>query len=126
MAGVCAGLNYFGASVAALAISLLALSLALATLNVRFRDTRQAIAPLLQLGLFLSPVAYASSSLHGAARLAYAINPAAGAIDLARWSIAGAPWPGWSLAISATSALLVLAAGLLIFLRAERSFADVI
>ena len=100
--------------------------LALATLNVRFRDTRQAIAPLLQLGLFLSPVAYASSSLHGAARLAYAINPAAGAIDLARWSVAGAPWPGWSLAISATSALLVLAGGLLIFLRAERSFADVI
>ena len=101
-------------------------SLWLAALNVRFRDVRQALGPLLQILLFASPVAYPSSLVPGWAGLVYALNPAVGIIGLARWSLLGTPWPGWSLAVSVTVLLLVLGAGLVYFQRASRWFADVI
>jgi ABC-type polysaccharide/polyol phosphate export permease len=98
----------------------------LSALNVRFRDVRHALAPVLQLWLFASPVAYPASLLSGWQELVYAINPVVGIIELGRWSLLGAPWPGWSLLVSAASAGFVLATGLAYFRRAERSFADVI
>jgi len=98
----------------------------LSALNVRFRDVRQIVAPLLQALLFLSPVGYSSQSLHGLVRLSYALNPAVGALELGRFVLVGAPWPGLSLLVSATSAFVLSTAGLIYFQRAQRSFADVI
>jgi ABC-type polysaccharide/polyol phosphate export permease len=95
-------------------------------LNVRFRDVRHAAHPMLQVWLFLSPVAYPSTLIGGPARLAYALNPMVGIIGLGRWSLLGAPWPGWPLAVSVATAGGVLASGCWYFQRAERSFADVI
>ncbi|WP_222262125.1 ABC transporter permease [Modestobacter marinus] len=102
------------------------MSLWLSALNVRYRDVQQAVAPVLQVWFFASPVAYPPTLLEGWHELVYAVNPMAGAIALGRWSLVGAPWPGWSLAVSATSAVLVLVGGLVYFGRAQRSFADVI
>ena len=101
-------------------------SLWLAALNVRFRDVRQALGPLLQILLFASPVAYPSSLVPGWAGLGYALNPAVGLIGVARWSLLGTPWPGWPLAVSVAVVLLVLGSGLVYFQRASRWFADVI
>lgn len=101
-------------------------SLWLAALNVRFRDVKHALGPLLQILLFASPVAYPSTLLSGWHELAYAINPAVGVIGLARWSLLGTPWPGWPLLVSLVSLLLVLLGGLVYFQRAQRWFADVI
>lgn len=101
-------------------------SLWLAALNVRFRDVKQALGPVLQIWLFASPVAYPSSALDGAAALVYALNPMVGVIGLARWSLLGAPWPGWPLAVSVGALLGVLLSGAAYFSRAQRSFADVI
>jgi ABC-type polysaccharide/polyol phosphate export permease len=98
----------------------------LSALNVRYRDVRHALAPILQLWLFASPVAYSPSQLRGWEDLVYSLNPVAGIIEFGRWSLLGAPWPGWSLLVSACSSALVLATGLAYFRRAERSFADVI
>jgi ABC-2 type transport system permease protein/lipopolysaccharide transport system permease protein len=84
------------------------------------------VAPLLQLWLFLSPVTYPSSLLTGWAEYVFALNPMTGVIDLGRWSLVGAPWPGWPLAVSVTSAAVLLIAGVRYFQRAERAFADVI
>jgi ABC-2 type transport system permease protein/lipopolysaccharide transport system permease protein len=58
--------------------------------------------------------------------LLYAVNPLVGVIDLGRWSLLGAPWPGWSLLVSVGSAGFVVFTGLWYFQRAEHSFADVI
>ena len=101
-------------------------SLWLSAINVRYRDVQHALGPVLQLWLFASPVAYPATLLSGWTELLYAVNPVVGIIELARWSLLGAPWPGWSLLVSAVSASLILFSGLRYFRRAERSFADVI
>jgi ABC-2 type transport system permease protein/lipopolysaccharide transport system permease protein len=98
----------------------------LSALNVRYRDVRYALPPVLQLWLFASPVAYPAGLLSEGAALAYALNPMVGVIEVGRWSLLGAPWPGWPLLVSVTTAALVLVAALAYFRRAERSFADVI
>ena len=103
-----------------------AFTLWLSALNVRYRDVQYAVGPLMQVWFFASPVAYPSSLLSGWQELFYAINPIAGLIGLARWSLLDAPWPGWPLAASLVSVTVVLAGGLAYFRRAERSFADVI
>jgi len=87
---------------------------------------QQAIGPLMQVWFFASPVAYSGSSLTGWREAVYAANPLVGVIGLARWSLLGAPWPGWSLLVSVVTAAAVLGTGLMYFKRAERSFADVI
>jgi ABC-2 type transport system permease protein/lipopolysaccharide transport system permease protein len=58
--------------------------------------------------------------------LLYALNPMAGVIGLARWSLLGTPWPGWPLAVSVATISLSVWGGLGHFRRAERTFADVI
>jgi ABC-type polysaccharide/polyol phosphate export permease len=98
----------------------------LAALNVRFRDVRQVVPTALQALLFLSPVAYSSASLDGAAQYLYALNPVVGAVELGRFVLAGAPWPGLVLVISGGVALLLAVSGASFFQRASRTFADVI
>lgn len=80
----------------------------------------------MQIWLFASPVAYPSSLLSERGELFYALNPMAGIIGLARWSMLGTPWPGWPLAVSLVAVAVLFACGLTYFRRAERSFADVI
>jgi ABC-2 type transport system permease protein/lipopolysaccharide transport system permease protein len=109
-----------------LVVNALGVSLWLSALNVRYRDVQFAVAPVLQLWLFASPVAYAPTLLDGWAQLLYAVNPMSGVIQLGRWSLLGTPWPGWPLAVSTVSAVVVLVLGFRYFDRAQRSFADVI
>ncbi|MDQ1483623.1 MAG: type transport system permease protein, partial [Actinomycetota bacterium] len=83
-----------------LVLTAFAPSLWLSALNVRYRDVRQAVGPAMQIWLFASPVAYPSTLLSPTGELLYALNPMAGVIGLARWSVLGTPWPGWPLAVS--------------------------
>jgi ABC-2 type transport system permease protein/lipopolysaccharide transport system permease protein len=98
----------------------------LAALNVRFRDIRQIVPTAIQVLLFLSPVAYSAASLEGLPRYLYALNPVVGAVETGRFVLAGAPWPGFVVAISSGVALLLALAGVSYFQRASRAFADVI
>jgi lipopolysaccharide transport system permease protein len=99
----------------------------LAALNVRYRDVRYALPFLVQLLMFTSPVAYASSLVPDRWRLVYGLNPLVGIIDAFRWSAVGAKTaPGAVVAVSAGMTVLLLVGGLLYFSRTEQSFADVI
>lgn len=98
----------------------------LSALNVRYRDVQHAIGPLMQIWLFASPVAYPASLLDGWHAVLYALNPMTGLLGVARWSVLGTPWPGWTAAVSLATLLLLLGTGSIYFTRAERSFADVI
>ena len=126
--GVFPGVRLVGAVLWLLLLVVTALGMALwlSALNVRYRDVQHAVAPVLQLWLFASPVAYPATYFSGWQELAYALNPMVGVIGLGRWSMLGTPWPGWSLAVSAGSACLLLVWSLAYFNRAQRSFADVI
>jgi ABC-2 type transport system permease protein/lipopolysaccharide transport system permease protein len=109
-----------------LVLTALGPALWLSALNVRYRDVQQAVGPSMQIWLFASPVAYPSTLLSNQAELLYSLNPMAGLLGLARWSLLGTPWPGWPLAVSLGMAAVLLTCGLAYFRRAERSFADVI
>ena len=98
----------------------------LAALNVRYRDVRYVLPFLLQLWLFASPVAYASSLVPPGWRPVYALNPMAGAVDAMRWAVLGTPAEASTVAISAAVAGALCASGLLVFRRLERQFADVV
>jgi len=104
----------------------LGVALWLSAINVRFRDVRHALGPMLQLWLFASPVAYSASRLTGWTELLYSLNPVVGIIEFGRWSLLGGPWPGWSLLVSVASSVVLLTTGLAYFRRAEPTFADVI
>lgn len=97
----------------------------LAGLSVRYRDLRHALRFLLQLWMFLSPVAYPISLVPGQWRVVYGLNPLASAIGLFRWALIGDPAPtgamfGASIAITAVLIWLGIAA----FLRSDDVVAD--
>jgi len=100
--------------------------LVLATLNVRYRDVKGVSSLLLQLWLFASPVAYAGSVIDDRWPLLYALNPMAGLIDAFRWSLLGGPAPDVSSLASLVVLVAVLVAGIAVFAREERRFADII
>lgn len=105
----------------------LGVSSALAALNVRYRDVRYVVPFAVQMWLFLTPVAYPITLLHGPWRTIAAINPMVGVVEGFRWAVLGASHAPWSLiAVSAGSAALLLIAGLAYFDRVERTFADVL
>jgi lipopolysaccharide transport system permease protein len=101
-------------------------------LTVRYRDFRFVIPLLIQLGMYVSPVAYSSAlareKLGGGWYAVYTLNPMVGVIDGFRWAILQSPgafdWQGFALSLAIAAVLLVL--GLVYFRSTERTFSDVI
>jgi lipopolysaccharide transport system permease protein len=102
------------------------IGLSLGTLNVSYRDVNQAIALVIQLWMFVSPVAYPSSVVPAMWRPLFFANPMAGVIEGFRWSVLGTPWPGVDVFLSILSAVILLIGGTAYFEHTERRFADVI
>jgi lipopolysaccharide transport system permease protein len=98
----------------------------LAALNVKYRDVRNALAFLVQLWFFATPVVYGSSLISGTWTFILAMNPMAGLIQGFRWSLIGGPAPGMPALISLCIGAGILAAGIAYFARAERFFADLV
>lgn len=107
------------ASVAAIGIGSL-----LAALNVRYRDVRYVIPLLVQLWIFITPVAYSTSLVPGQWRWAYALNPMVGVVEGFRWAFFGSAISGRDLSISVLTAVVILIVGLFVFGRMEDTFAD--
>lgn len=109
----------------ALAISI-GVGLWVAALNVRYRDFRFILSFAVQLGLYISPVGFSSSTISGQWRLLYSLNPMVGVIDGFRWALFGNSssiyWPGLILSVGVAVVLLVFA--IMYFRNTEKSFAD--
>jgi lipopolysaccharide transport system permease protein len=97
------------------------------SLMVRYRDVQYVLPVAVQLLLYASPVAYAASRVPERWHTLYFLNPLAAAIEGLRWSLLGteAP-PAGAVVWSVSLAALAVAAGVLVFRRMERGFADVI
>ena len=99
-----------------------------AALNVQYRDFRYVVPFMLQFGLYVSPVGFASSIVPEKWRLLYALNPMVGVIDGFRWAllhgVAEIYWPG--LLLSTFLSLTLLVTGIWFFRKTERLLADVI
>ena len=118
-------LPFFAALAAGLALGL---GLLLAALNVQYRDFRYIVPFLIQVGLFVSPIAFTTALMPARWKPAFMLNPLVGIIDGFRWSILGEHFaldPG-AVGISAALTGASLLVGVWYFRRVERSFADVI
>lgn len=106
----------------------LAVGVWLSAVNVRYRDVRHAVPFLVQLWLFLSPVAYSADLVPEQWRAIYQLNPMAGVLEGFRWALLGrgAPPPTGAIVASALVTAIVLLLGVAYFRRVERTFADVI
>ncbi len=100
--------------------------LCIAALTVKYRDFRYVVPFLVQVGLFVSPIAFTTSRLPERLRAVYALNPLVGIIDGFRWSILGLPLAWRDVATAAIVTAVSLMLGVWYFRRVEREFADVI
>jgi len=109
------------------AASALAPGIWLAALNVRYRDVRHVIPFLVQIWLFVTPVAYSTGLIPERWRPLYQLNPMAGVVNGFRWMIgSGAHLSASGFLISLTALAVLLTSGLYFFRRMEHSFADVV
>jgi lipopolysaccharide transport system permease protein len=99
----------------------------LAALGVFLRDISHAVAVLVQVLFFLTPIVYPLSAVPGAFRRVLSLNPLTHLVEMMRGAMMWGQAPDWgkwglSLAVS----LLVFQAGYAFFMKSKRAFADVI
>jgi lipopolysaccharide transport system permease protein len=122
--------NWFFAPVFILFAMLAALSVGiwLSALTVRFRDFQHIVPFMVQIGLYVTPVAYpaefAKQHLPEWAATLYYLNPMAGVIQGFRWSLFGGEAPDRLIFVSFGMILLILFTGLLYFRKVEDEMAD--
>lgn len=108
-------------------LSALAVGLWAAALNALYRDVRFVLPFMVQLWMFASPVAYASSLVPEKWRWAYALNPMVGVIEGFKWSLTGhGQPPGVMTAVGCFAILLLLLGGLLFFRSKEAKIEDLV
>ena len=103
-------------------------ALVLTALNVRYRDFRFIVPFIVQFGMYVSPVGFASSVVPPEWRLLYSLNPAVGVIDGFRWCLLGGQsqlyLPGFALSLVIVAVFLWL--GIRTFRATEKTFADLV
>lgn len=103
------------------------LTLLSASLNVYRRDIGHLVPFALQAWNYMTPVVYSSSLIPKKWMLLYSLNPTVGLIEGFRWSILGGePATPLMLASMMAGLIISLTAGMAVFKRIERGFADII
>lgn len=109
-------------------IAALAVGIWLSALTVRFRDFQHIVPFMVQIGLYVTPIAYpadfAMKQLPSWAATIYYLNPMAGVIQGFRWSIFGGEAPGSMMYVSFAMILFIFITGLLYFRKVEDEMAD--
>lgn len=106
----------------------------LSAMNVRYRDFRYVLPFIIQLGVFVSPIAFSSVDVYQSERvdewvkLIYSMNPMVAVIEGFRWSILGNEFVVESkyILLSVGIACISLIGGILYFRSSEKSFSDFI
>jgi lipopolysaccharide transport system permease protein len=104
----------------------IAVGMGLSAINVKYRDVKFAIPFLVQIWMYLSPVAYPSSVVPARWRTVYSLNPFVGIIDGYRGVLFGRAIPWKEIGISLALTLVLLGYAAYQFRKMEKSFADVI
>ena len=111
----------------AMALSI-GLGLIFTSAAVWYRDVNYLTPLLIQLLLFLSPVAYSLAAVPDSLHTLYLLNPLTTVEEGTRWSLLGgsALPPAWAIVYSFVVTTVTLVVGLAVFARSERGFADVV
>ena len=109
-------------------LSVFAVGLWLAIMNVKYRDFRFVVPFIIQLGVFVSPVGFSSSVIADEWQTVYSLNPMVQVIEGFRWSLlqGDGQISAQGIAVSVSMLVVLLVSGLWYFRRTERTFADVI
>ncbi len=106
----------------------LAVGIWLSALTVRYRDFQHVVPFLVQLGLYITPVAYpaefAAKHLPDWAASLYYLNPMAGVVQGFRWSLFGGTPPDGYFWISVAMVFVLFITSLLYFKHVEDEMAD--
>lgn len=108
------------------AVLALGVGMALAAVNVRYRDVQHATPFLIQIWMFMTPVVYPNSIVPEGYRFWFELNPLAGTIAAYRAAVLGTPIEWGSLAMASVLAVLMLVVGFWQFRRMDRFFADIV
>lgn len=97
-----------------------------AAMTVKYRDFQFVIPFLVQFGLYVSPIGYASNVIPETWRWLFALNPMVAVIEGFRWALLGGAFTMRADAIvtSLVASLALVYGGLWFFHRAEREYAD--
>jgi lipopolysaccharide transport system permease protein len=98
----------------------------LSALNVAYRDVQYVVPFLIQIWLFLTPVAYPTTSVPEGLRWITGLNPMTWVIDVSRSWLTGASFDVGIAAMSFAVTVALFVSGLYYFRRVEHFFADVI
>jgi lipopolysaccharide transport system permease protein len=111
-----------------LALAATGVGVFLSALTVAYRDFRHVVPFLVQFWMFATPSIYMqdNSGVGPVLRYLLPFNPAYGLIASFRQSLLGGAIDAYSLAVSGTVSVFVLALGCIYFRRVERVFADII
>ena len=101
-----------------------AVTLWTSALSVRYRDARYVLPFLIQIWLFVSPVAYPASMVPDQWRLVYALNPMATVVEGFRSALLGTPAPAAMAMIAVPAVAVALSAGVAYFRSVEGSIVD--
>ena len=104
----------------------LGVGLWLSALNVKYRDFQYTVPFLIQIGLYASPVVYASSLVPESLRVWYGLNPMAGVIEGFRWALLGSGAPSAMVLVSVGMVIVLLVSGMFYFRRMEQYYADIV
>jgi len=110
--------------VALAVLSAFAVTLWTSALSVRYRDARYVLPFVIQLWLFVTPVAYPASLVPARLRGVYALNPMAVVVEGFRSALLGTHGPGMTAAIGAAVVAIGLVAGAAYFRSVEGSIVD--
>jgi lipopolysaccharide transport system permease protein len=104
------------------------LGLLIASWMVRYRDMGFVVPFFLQIGQYISPVAYSTSIIPDEWRFVYGLNPMVGVIEGFRWAILGksAVVNITSMSISLLAVTILLIVGFQRFRATEKTFVDVV
>ena len=109
-------------------LAALAVGIWLSALTVRYRDFQHVVPFLVQIGLYITPIAYpadfAIQQLPKWAATLYYLNPIAGVVQGFRWSIFGGEAPGTLMYVSFVMIIILFVSGLFYFRKVEGDMAD--
>lgn len=100
----------------------------IASLNVKYRDFKFIVPFVVQLGLYISPVAYSTTLIPEKYQLLYFLNPMVAVIDGFRWAVSGGQtaFNIMELIVSMSVVFTLCILGIVYFRKTEKTFADVI
>ena len=111
-------------------VSSLAVGIWLSALSIRFRDFQHITPFLVQVGLYVTPIAYpghiVTSNLSEVGAFMFYLNPIAGVVEGFRWSILGEGSFNSVSFISFGMTVVMFITGVLYFKKVERMMADII